>query len=181
MLILKKKTLNIKLSTPRTPEQNDVVERWNRTLVEAARTMLSASKLPLFFWAKAIAIAGGLDLVNPDIRLTMLNLGLTGNSFRGGEYGIAESTVNEYLTKIKNDSGPGIVKPLFEENIKFEFWGQCNEELKENIFYGKEDEDPHEHISNITKIIDIFHSPGVARDQVMLMAFSFTLKGKAKQ
>ncbi|GKE11407.1 integrase, catalytic region, zinc finger, CCHC-type containing protein [Tanacetum coccineum] len=41
----------------RTPEQNDVVERWNRTLVEAARTMLLASKLPLFFWAKAIATA----------------------------------------------------------------------------------------------------------------------------
>ncbi|GJV82898.1 hypothetical protein Tco_1522796 [Tanacetum coccineum] len=115
---------------------------------------------------------GGLDLVNPDIRLTMLNLGLTGNSFRGGEYGIAESTVNEYLTKIKNDSGPGIVKPLFDENIKFEFWGQCNEELKENIFYGKEDEDPHEHISNITKIIDIFHSPGVARDQIAKQNFS---------
>ncbi|GJR13616.1 retrovirus-related pol polyprotein from transposon TNT 1-94 [Tanacetum coccineum] len=34
-------------STPRTPEQNGVVERQNRTLVEAARTMLSASKLPL--------------------------------------------------------------------------------------------------------------------------------------
>ncbi|GJV98069.1 retrovirus-related pol polyprotein from transposon TNT 1-94 [Tanacetum coccineum] len=44
-------------STPRTPEQNGVVERRNRTLVEAARTMLSASKLPLFFWAKAIATA----------------------------------------------------------------------------------------------------------------------------
>ncbi|GJX57333.1 retrovirus-related pol polyprotein from transposon TNT 1-94 [Tanacetum coccineum] len=39
-------------STPRTPEQNGVVERRNRTLVEAARTMLSASKLPLFFWAE---------------------------------------------------------------------------------------------------------------------------------
>ncbi|GJZ03886.1 putative ribonuclease H-like domain-containing protein [Tanacetum coccineum] len=38
-------------STRRTPKQNDVVERQNRTLVEAARTMLSASKLPLFFWA----------------------------------------------------------------------------------------------------------------------------------
>ncbi|GJV84885.1 retrovirus-related pol polyprotein from transposon TNT 1-94 [Tanacetum coccineum] len=42
-------------STPRTPEQNGVVERQNRTLIEAARTMLSASKLPLFFWAEAIA------------------------------------------------------------------------------------------------------------------------------
>ncbi|GKG26525.1 retrovirus-related pol polyprotein from transposon TNT 1-94, partial [Tanacetum coccineum] len=42
-------------STPRTPEQNGIVERRNRTLAEAARTMLSASKLPLFFWAEAIA------------------------------------------------------------------------------------------------------------------------------
>nr|GFB26881.1 integrase, catalytic region, zinc finger, CCHC-type, peptidase aspartic, catalytic [Tanacetum cinerariifolium] len=36
-------------SVARTPEQNDVVERQNRTLVEAARTMLSATKVPLFF------------------------------------------------------------------------------------------------------------------------------------
>nr|GEY10997.1 hypothetical protein [Tanacetum cinerariifolium] len=36
---------------------NDVVERRNHTLVEVARTMLSASKLPLFFWAEAIATA----------------------------------------------------------------------------------------------------------------------------
>ncbi|GJR51375.1 retrovirus-related pol polyprotein from transposon TNT 1-94 [Tanacetum coccineum] len=44
-------------STARTPEQNGVVERRNRTLVEAARTMLSASKLPLSFWAEAVATA----------------------------------------------------------------------------------------------------------------------------
>ncbi|GKC85777.1 retrovirus-related pol polyprotein from transposon TNT 1-94, partial [Tanacetum coccineum] len=42
-------------STARTPEQNGIVERRNRTLVEAARTMLSAAKVPLFFWAEVIA------------------------------------------------------------------------------------------------------------------------------
>ncbi|GJU11063.1 retrovirus-related pol polyprotein from transposon TNT 1-94 [Tanacetum coccineum] len=42
-------------STARTPEQNGVVERRNRTLVEATRTMLSADKVLLFFWAEAIA------------------------------------------------------------------------------------------------------------------------------
>ncbi|GJS39985.1 retrovirus-related pol polyprotein from transposon TNT 1-94 [Tanacetum coccineum] len=42
-------------STARTHEQNSVVKRRNRTLVEAARTMLSATKVPLFFWAEAIA------------------------------------------------------------------------------------------------------------------------------
>nr|GFB14514.1 putative ribonuclease H-like domain-containing protein [Tanacetum cinerariifolium] len=40
-----------------TISKNDVVERRNRTLVEAARTMLSAAKVPLFFWAEAIATA----------------------------------------------------------------------------------------------------------------------------
>nr|GEX70792.1 hypothetical protein [Tanacetum cinerariifolium] len=44
-------------SVARTPEQNGVVERQNRTLVEATRTMLSAAKVPLFFWAEAIATA----------------------------------------------------------------------------------------------------------------------------
>ncbi|GJZ31791.1 retrovirus-related pol polyprotein from transposon TNT 1-94 [Tanacetum coccineum] len=39
----------------RTPQQNGVVERRNRTLVKAARTMLIFSKAPKFLWAKAIA------------------------------------------------------------------------------------------------------------------------------
>ncbi|GJX28047.1 retrovirus-related pol polyprotein from transposon TNT 1-94 [Tanacetum coccineum] len=40
-----------------TPQQNGVVERRNRTLVEAARTMLILSRAPLFLWAEAIATA----------------------------------------------------------------------------------------------------------------------------
>ncbi|KAJ9549049.1 hypothetical protein OSB04_021592 [Centaurea solstitialis] len=41
----------------RTPQQNGVVERRNRTLVEAARTMLAYSKLPMFLWAEAVDTA----------------------------------------------------------------------------------------------------------------------------
>nr|GFB49370.1 hypothetical protein [Tanacetum cinerariifolium] len=37
-----------------TPQQNGVVERRNRTLVEAARTMLTFANLPSFLWAEAI-------------------------------------------------------------------------------------------------------------------------------
>ncbi|KAJ9561595.1 hypothetical protein OSB04_006755 [Centaurea solstitialis] len=40
-----------------TPQQNGVVERRNRTLVEAARTMLAYSGLPLTFWAEAVSRA----------------------------------------------------------------------------------------------------------------------------
>nr|GEY50052.1 retrovirus-related Pol polyprotein from transposon TNT 1-94 [Tanacetum cinerariifolium] len=41
----------------RTPQQNGVVERQNRTLVEAARTMLIFSKASMFLWAEVVATA----------------------------------------------------------------------------------------------------------------------------
>ncbi|GKB92798.1 retrovirus-related pol polyprotein from transposon TNT 1-94 [Tanacetum coccineum] len=42
-------------SVPQSPQQNAVVERQNRTLMEAARTMLIFAKAPLFLWAEAVA------------------------------------------------------------------------------------------------------------------------------
>ena len=42
-------------SAPRTPQQNGVVERKNRSLVELARTMLSDSNIPKYFWADAVS------------------------------------------------------------------------------------------------------------------------------
>ena len=44
-------------TVPKTPEQNGVAERANRTLVEAVRAMLSDSKLPKHFWAEALLTA----------------------------------------------------------------------------------------------------------------------------
>ncbi|KAJ9558008.1 hypothetical protein OSB04_012622 [Centaurea solstitialis] len=44
-------------SASRTPQQNGVAERRNRTLIEAARTMLADSKLPITFWAEAVNTA----------------------------------------------------------------------------------------------------------------------------
>nr|GFA23654.1 hypothetical protein [Tanacetum cinerariifolium] len=42
-------------SVARTPQQNGVVESRNRTLVKAARTMLTFANLPSYLWAEAIA------------------------------------------------------------------------------------------------------------------------------
>ena len=49
--------MNHNFSAPRTPQQNGVVERKNRTLEEMARTMLIASGLPRNFWAEAVNTA----------------------------------------------------------------------------------------------------------------------------
>ncbi|GKA24574.1 ribonuclease H-like domain-containing protein, partial [Tanacetum coccineum] len=44
-------------SIAKTPQQNKVAEMRNKTLIEAARTMLADSKLPTTFWAEAVNTA----------------------------------------------------------------------------------------------------------------------------
>ncbi|GKA95470.1 putative ribonuclease H-like domain-containing protein [Tanacetum coccineum] len=53
----KMKGIKREFSVAWTPQQNGVVERKNRTLIEAARTMLVDSKLPTTFWAEAVNTA----------------------------------------------------------------------------------------------------------------------------
>ena len=54
---LKKNGIRHKRTVPKTPEQNGVAERMNRTLVETVRAMLSDSKLSKKFWAEALSTA----------------------------------------------------------------------------------------------------------------------------
>nr|GEZ43282.1 hypothetical protein [Tanacetum cinerariifolium] len=44
-------------SNARTPQQNGVAERKNRSLIKAARTMLADLFLPITFWVEAVSIA----------------------------------------------------------------------------------------------------------------------------
>ncbi|GJU26211.1 putative ribonuclease H-like domain-containing protein [Tanacetum coccineum] len=52
----REKGIKREYSVARTPQQNGVAERKNRTLIEAARTMLADSKLPTTFWAEAVSL-----------------------------------------------------------------------------------------------------------------------------
>nr|GEY10732.1 ribonuclease H-like domain-containing protein [Tanacetum cinerariifolium] len=51
------KRIKREFSVARTPQQNGVTERNNRTLIEAARTMLVDSLLPIPFWAETVNTA----------------------------------------------------------------------------------------------------------------------------
>nr|GEX82529.1 reverse transcriptase domain-containing protein [Tanacetum cinerariifolium] len=53
---IKKTQVNLQLQV-QMPQQNGIVEKRNRTLAEAARTMLTFANLLLFLWAEAIATA----------------------------------------------------------------------------------------------------------------------------
>ncbi|GKC06410.1 putative ribonuclease H-like domain-containing protein [Tanacetum coccineum] len=52
-----RKGIKREISNARTPQQNGVAERRNRTLIEAARTMLADAKLLVTFWAEAVNTA----------------------------------------------------------------------------------------------------------------------------
>jgi hypothetical protein len=54
---LEKEGIKHEFSSPYTPQQNGVVERKNRTLLDMARTMLDGYKTPDWFWAEAINTA----------------------------------------------------------------------------------------------------------------------------
>ena len=49
----KKKGIQHQYTTPYTPEQNGVAERFNRTIAENMRAMLYHAKLPKKFWVEA--------------------------------------------------------------------------------------------------------------------------------
>nr|GEZ50266.1 putative ribonuclease H-like domain-containing protein [Tanacetum cinerariifolium] len=51
------KEIKKEFSVPRTPQQNGIAERKNRTLIEASRTMLADSLIPIPFWTEAVNTA----------------------------------------------------------------------------------------------------------------------------
>ncbi|RDX88466.1 hypothetical protein CR513_29937, partial [Mucuna pruriens] len=53
------------LTVPRTPQQNGVVERKNRTILNMARCMLKAKSMPKEFWAETISCAVYLSNHSP--------------------------------------------------------------------------------------------------------------------
>ena len=54
---LMEKAIHHQVSTPFTPAQNGFIERENRTVVESARSMLSARRMPHKLWGEAVRTA----------------------------------------------------------------------------------------------------------------------------
>ena len=55
--LLNENGISMRRTTPYTPQQNGAAERENRTLVEAARSMIHAKNLPIKLWAEAVNTA----------------------------------------------------------------------------------------------------------------------------
>nr|GEZ47813.1 hypothetical protein [Tanacetum cinerariifolium] len=100
----------------RTPQQNRVAERRNRTLIEAARTKLADSKLPTTFWAEAVNTVCYVqnkeeDSTNSTNKLNIVTLNTNAASSSG---------VNAVGTNISINLPPDLHMPLLEDIGIFE-------------------------------------------------------------
>ncbi|GJS75399.1 retrovirus-related pol polyprotein from transposon TNT 1-94 [Tanacetum coccineum] len=100
-------------SVARTPQQNGVVERRNRTLVEAARTMLIFSKSPLFLCAEVVATACYTQ--NKSLIHTRYNMLETANQISRLVPNSAPSTSSNPPSKKDLDI---LFQPMFDEYFK---------------------------------------------------------------
>nr|GFB59359.1 putative ribonuclease H-like domain-containing protein [Tanacetum cinerariifolium] len=97
------KGIKREFSVPRTPQQNVIAERKNRTLIEAARTMLANSLLPIPFWAK---VDEGF----------LVGYSVSSKSFR--VFNTRTQIVQETLNINFLENKPNVVEKAREENVQ---------------------------------------------------------------
>ncbi|GJT93629.1 hypothetical protein Tco_1082474 [Tanacetum coccineum] len=76
--------------------------------------------------------------------------------------------MEQYIALIPDDIKPGIVKPKIGDDVEFEINASFMRELRRKLFTGTDDEDAYEHVRTVLEIMDLFHSPGVTHDAIML-------------
>ncbi|GKC15553.1 hypothetical protein Tco_1012335 [Tanacetum coccineum] len=94
---------------------------------------------------------------------------------------IMTETMEQYMSKTRENYGSGITRPTINQDTPFELKGQFLKELHDNTFSGSEHEDANEHIEKVLEIVDLFHIPKVNQDQIMLQAFPVSLTGTASR
>ncbi|GJX82662.1 hypothetical protein Tco_0332143 [Tanacetum coccineum] len=70
-----------------------------------------------------------------------------------------------------------VARPKFDKDAKFELKGQFLKEFRDNTFSGSENEDANEHNKRVFEIVDLFTTPDVTQDQLMLHVFPISLTG----
>ncbi|GKB95791.1 homeodomain-like protein, partial [Tanacetum coccineum] len=146
------------------------------------------------------SIAGGIDHVNPVIRLPLehgisrelfqrgliICIGIIGHAkdiYSGTMVGVDINTLTmeQYLALSRENEAPSMVKPEIEGNVNFEIKSQFMREFREDTFSGNKNEDAHDHVDRVFNIVSLFNIPRVSQDAVLLCVFPFTHSGSAKR
>ncbi|GJS81655.1 hypothetical protein Tco_0748196 [Tanacetum coccineum] len=93
------------------------------------------------------SIVGGLDHVNPVIRLPIehrISRGTRVGTMAGVD--INTLTMEQCLALSQENQALGMVKPEIKGNVNFEIKSQFMRELREDTFFRNKNEDAHDHI-----------------------------------
>ncbi|GKC77046.1 putative ribonuclease H-like domain-containing protein, partial [Tanacetum coccineum] len=127
-------------SNARTPQQNGVAERKNRTLIEAARTMLADSKLPTMFWTEAVRTACYVlnrVLVTSPHNKTPYAL-LTGNipsvnHFKPFGCHVSILNISDHLGKFNGKANEGYIVGYSASNRAYRVYNMPNKRVEETM------------------------------------------------
>nr|GEV16961.1 putative ribonuclease H-like domain-containing protein [Tanacetum cinerariifolium] len=112
------KGIRREFSVARTPSQNGVAERKNRTIIEAARTMLADSKLPTTFRAKAVNTACYFQRAQKTRLLMMLERKVLKFEEKRMEFGIQQKKVTKMIKKRMLEIKKMPLEINFNKNLK---------------------------------------------------------------
>ncbi|GJV52001.1 reverse transcriptase domain-containing protein [Tanacetum coccineum] len=163
-------------SNARTPQQNGVAERMNRTLIKAARTMLADSLLPTTFKSKqAKCMRTRSQARNRNRRQQQLTTVIVEEP----EFPMADNrTMAQMLQAPIEGYEDAIVVPPINAN-NFELKQTLINLVQSNQFTGKQD--PHNHLRFFNKVTSTFRHPEVPNTSIKLLLFPFSLEGLLRQ
>ncbi|GKA22937.1 ribonuclease H-like domain-containing protein [Tanacetum coccineum] len=127
------KGIKKEFSVARTSQQNGVVERKNRTLIEAARTMLADSLLPTTFWVEASSMdavavhAGKKTNEEPSHEAELDNLLIQQKE------GYANSTNRDFHLGAYDDEDVGAKADLNNLEITINFWATAKSKIVNDV------------------------------------------------
>nr|GEU85787.1 ribonuclease H-like domain-containing protein [Tanacetum cinerariifolium] len=127
-------------SNPKTPQQNRVAERKNKTLIEAARTILANSKLPTMFWTEAVRttcyVLNRVSITSPHNKTPYALL--TGNIPSVGHFkpfGCHVTILNtsDHLGKFDGKADEGYIVGYSASNKAYRVYNVPNKRVKESM------------------------------------------------
>src|SRR4030043_400679 len=144
-------------SSPRTPQQNGVVERKNRSLQEIARTMIHETKMAAYFWAEAVNTACYVQnriYIRPILNKTSYEL------FKGRkpsisyfhQFGCTCYILNNkhYLKKFSAKAQRGIFIGYSERSKAYRAYNSETNMVKESIHVKFDDKEPGREVSELS-------------------------------
>nr|GEY16504.1 ribonuclease H-like domain-containing protein [Tanacetum cinerariifolium] len=124
----------------RTPQQNGVAKRKNRTLIEAARSMLADSKLPTMFWTEAVSTAcyvlNRVSITNPQNKTPYeLLSGKVPNIWHLKPFGCQVTILNtsEHLRKFEGKANDGFLVGYAAHSKAYRVYNLSSKKVEETL------------------------------------------------